>query len=207
MTLLHSGWGIYFLDYDNDGYKDLLVTQGHDLDTVELNYPEVHYKEPMLLAKNLGNGTFVDVSANSGDVFKQRWVGRGMAVGDLDNDGRLDAVVTTNGGAAYLLHNETPTANHWLSLLLVGHKSNRDAIGAEIKLTTAHGSQYWTVSTTGSYLSSNDKRAHFGLGTDTIARNIEIVWPSGIHQTLTNVAGDRIVRVDEPNAPETTAGK
>jgi hypothetical protein len=183
------------------------VTQGHDLDTVELNYPEVHYKEPMLLAKNLGNGIFVDVSAGSGDVFKQRWVGRGMAVGDFDNDGRLDAVVTTNGGPAYLLRNETPTANHWLSLLLVGHKSNRDAIGAQIKLTTSHGSQYWTVSTAGSYLSSNDKRAHFGLGADTMARDIEIAWPSGIHQTLTNVAGDRIVRVDEPNSSETTAKK
>ena len=207
MTLLHSGWGIFFLDYDNDGYKDLLVTQGHDLDTVELNYPEVHYKEPMLLAKNLGNGTFVNVSADSGDVFKQRWVGRGMAVGDLDNDGRLDAVVTTNGGPAYVLRNETPTANHWLSLLLVGHKSNRDAIGAVIKLTTAHGSQYWTVSTAGSYLSSNDKRAHFGLGTDTMARSIEIVWPSGIHQTMTNIAGDRIVRVDEPNSSNTAAHK
>ncbi len=118
MTLLHSGWGIYFLDYDNDGYKDLLIAQGHDLDTVELNYPQVHYKEPMLLARNMGNGTFVDVSAESGDVFKQRWVGRGMAVGDFDNDGRLDAVVTTNGGPAYLLRNETSTTNHWLSLLL-----------------------------------------------------------------------------------------
>ena len=207
MTLLHSGWGIYFLDYDNDGYKDLLVAQGHDLDTVELNYPEVHYKEPMLLAKNLGNGTFVDVSANSGEVFKERWVGRGMAVGDLDNDGRLDAVVTTNGGPAYILHNETPTANHWLSLLLVGHKSNRDAIGAVIKLTTLHGSQYWTVSTTGSYLSSNDKRAHFGLGPDTMARSVEIFWPSGIHQTLTNVSGDRILRVDEPSSSGATARK
>ena len=121
-----------------------------------------------------------------------------MAVGDLDNDGRLDAVVTTNGGPAYVLHNETPTKNHWLSLLLVGHKSNRDAIGASIKLTTAHGAQYWTVSTTGSYLSARDKRAHFGLGTDTSAKSIEITWPSGIHQTLSDVQGDRIVRVDEP---------
>ena len=207
MTLLHSGWGIFFLDYDNDGYKDLLVAQGHDLDTVELNYPEVHYKEPMLLARNMGNGKFVDVSAESGDVFKQRWVGRGMAVGDFDNDGRLDAVVTTNGGPAYLLRNETPTANHWLSLLLVGHKSNRDAIGAVVKVTTSHGAQYWTVSTTGSYLSSNDKRAHFGLGTDTIARSIEIRWPSGIRQTLTNVAGDRIVRIDEPSSSATAAVK
>ena len=206
ITLLHSGWGIDFLDYDNDGFKDLLVAQGHDLDTVELNYPQVHYKEPMLLVRNMGNGSFVDVSSKSGAVFSQRWVGRGMAVGDLDNDGRLDAVVTTNGGPAYVLRNETPTTNHWLTLLLVGHKSNRDAIGAVIKVTTPHGSQYWTVSTTGSYLSSNDKRAHFGLGTDTAARSIEILWPSGIRQTLTNVTGDRIVRVEEPASSGEAAG-
>jgi hypothetical protein len=202
MTLLHSGWGIRFLDYDNDGLKDLLIAQGHDLDTVELSSPQVRYKEPMLLARNMGNGTFVDVSPQSGDVFGQRWVGRGMAVGDLDNDGRLDAVVTTNGGPAYILRNETATQNHWLTLLLVGHTSNRDAIGAEIKLVTAHGTQYWTVSTAGSYLSSNDKRAHFGLGADTTASSIEIRWPSGIRQTLTGIAGDRIVTIHEPAPPK-----
>jgi hypothetical protein len=205
MTLLHSGWGIHFLDYDNDGLKDLLIVQGHDLDTVELNFPQLHYREPMLLARNMGKGKFVDVSAQSGAVFQQRWVGRGMAVGDLDNDGRLDAVVTTNGGPAYLLHNETPTRNHWLTLSLEGHKSNRDAIGAEIKVMTSQGAQYWTVSTAGSYLSSNDKRAHFGLGADASAQSIEIRWPSGIHQTLNNVAGDRVLHVDEPVSPAAPA--
>ncbi len=199
MTLLHSGWGIHFLDYDNDGLKDLLVAQGHDLDTVELNYPQLHYKEPMLLARNMGKGEFVDVSKESGAVFSEPWVGRGMAVGDLDNDGRLDAVVSTNGGAAHILHNETPAAgNHWLTLSLVGHTSNRDAIGASIKLTTSHGPQYVTVSTTGSYLSSNDKRAHFGLGPDTQAKAIDIRWPSGITQHLDNIPADQILKVEEP---------
>ena len=200
MTLLHSGWGAHFLDYDNDGFKDLLITQGHDLDTVELNYPQLHYREPMLLARNLGDGSFVDVSARSGTVFQQNWVGRGMAVGDLNNDGRVDAVVATNGGPAHVLLNQTPTGNHWLTLLLVGHTSNRDAIGAEIKLTTTQGAQYATVSTAGSYLSSNDKRAHFGLGSDTQAKSIEISWPSGIHQILTGIRCDQILRVDEPAA-------
>ncbi len=198
MTLLHSGWGIHFLDYDNDGLKDLLITQGHDLDTVELNYPQLHYKEPMLLARNMGKGVFVDVSKDSGAVFSQPWVGRGMAVGDLDNDGRLDAVVTTNGGEAHILRNETPGTNHWLTIALTGHSSNRDAIGAEIKITTAHGPQYMTVSTAGSYLSSNDKRAHFGLGPDAAAKMVEIRWPSGITQKLESVAADQFLKIDEP---------
>jgi enediyne biosynthesis protein E4 len=124
-----------------------------------------------------------------------------MAVGDLDNDGRVDAVVTTNDGPAYVLRNETATANHWLTLLLVGHRSNRDGIGAEIHVTTTSGTQMETVSTAGSYLSSNDKRAHFGLGKDAVASKVEIRWPSGIVQTLTNVKGDRIVQVEEPSQP------
>ena len=123
----------------------------------------------MLLAHNSGKG-FVDVSKLSGAVFTQAWVGRGMASGDLDNDGRLDAVVSTNGGPAHILHNETKTSNHWLILNLVGHTSNRDAIGAEIEVTTSTGVQSVTVSTTGSYLSSNDKRAHFGMGGDVIGQ-------------------------------------
>jgi enediyne biosynthesis protein E4 len=197
MTLLHSGWGVRFLDYDNDGLKDILIAQGHDLDTVELTSPQIHYREPMLLARNTGNG-FVDVSAQSGAIFQQAWVSRGMAIGDLDNDGRLDAVVTTNGGPAHIMHNETATGNHWLILNLVGHKSNRDGIGAEIKITTSKGAQYTTVTTAGSYLSSNDKRAHFGLGADKAARRVEIRWPSGIIQKLDNVPADQILKIDEP---------
>jgi hypothetical protein len=201
-TMLHSGWGVRFLDYDNDGWKDLLVAQGHDLDTVELNYPNLHYREPMLLLRNTGK-EFVDVSADSGPVFRQSWLGRGMAIGDIDNDGRLDAIVTSNDGPAYVLLNETPTQNHWLTLKLVGHKSNRDAIGAEVKLITGNGPQLATVSTAGSYLSSSDKRVHFGLGAESAAQSIEIRWPSGILQTLKNVRADQILRVDEPLAPAT----
>jgi len=197
MSLLHSGWGVRFLDYDNDGRKDLLVAQGHDLDTIELNYPQLHYKEPMLLAQNTGHG-FVDVSARSGDIFHQAWAGRGMAIGDIDNDGRIDAVVTTNDGPAYVLHNETATDNHWLTISLVGHRSNRDGIGAEIKLTTSAGSQVVTVSTAGSYLSASDKRAHFGLGAESVVKSVRIQWPSGVIQTLENVRADQILKVDEP---------
>lgn len=199
-TLLHSGWGIHFFDYDNDGLKDILVAQGHDVDNVELNYPQIHYREPMMLLRNLGKGVFSDIGESAGQVFQQAWVSRGLALGDLDNDGRMDAVVSTNGGAPHILHNDTVNGNHWLTLLLVGHTSNRDAIGAQIKVTTLHGTQSLMVTTSGSYLSASDKRAHFGLGTDATATRIEIRWPSGINQTLSNVPADQILRVDEPAA-------
>jgi hypothetical protein len=201
ITMLHSGWGTRFFDYDNDGWKDMIVAQGHDLDTVELTSPNLRYREPMLLLRNTGSG-FVDVSSESGGVFQQAWLGRGLAIGDIDNDGRVDVVVSTNDGPAYVLHNETPTQNHWLTLQLVGHQSNRDAIGAEVKLTTAKGTQLATVSTAGSYLSSSDKRVHFGLGAEAQAPAIEIRWPSGVVQTLKNVGSGQMLRVDEP-APST----
>ncbi|HWZ25494.1 MAG TPA: CRTAC1 family protein [Verrucomicrobiae bacterium] len=197
MTMAHSGWGVRFIDYDNDGWKDLLITQGHDLDTIQLNFPNLRYREPMLLARNTGQ-KFVDVSSQSGDIFQKAWVGRGLALGDIDNDGRLDAVVTGNDGTFYVLHNATTTQNHWLTLLLIGHKSNRDAIGAEVKITTVKGIQMATVTTAGSYLSSSDKRVHFGLGSEKTA-NVEIRWPNGIHQTIKNVSPDQILRVDEPS--------
>jgi len=195
MTLLHSGWGIRFFDFDNDGLKDLLVAQGHDLDTVELNFSAVHYREPMMLARNNGKG-FADVSLQSGEVFRQVWVGRGMAIGDIYNDGHVDAVITTNDGPAHILRNQTLNGNHWLGLKLVGHRSNRDAIGAEVKLTTAAGSQWETVSTSASYMSSSDKRLHFGLGSAKTA-SVEILWPSGIKQVRENISADQFVTIDE----------
>jgi hypothetical protein len=199
MTMKHSGWGVRFMDYDNAGWKGLLINQGHDLDTVQLTFPDLRYKEPMLLARNTGKG-FEDVSTQAGEIFQKAWVGRGLAIGDIDNDGRLDAVVTGNDGALYVLHNSTKTQNHWLTLELVGHRSNRDAIGAEVKLTTAKGSQWATVTTAGSYLSSSDKRVHFGLGPETVVRMIEIRWPSGIRQTMQDVGVDQILKIEEPSA-------
>lgn len=204
ITRTHSGWGVRFLDYDNDGWKDLLIAQGHDLDTIQLTSPNLRYREPMLLARNTGN-SFDDVSGEAGDVFKQAWAARGMAIGDFDNDGRIDAVVTTNDGPAYILHNETQSANHWITLHLVGHKSNRDALGAEVKITTSSGSQLATVTTAGSYLSSSDKRVHFGLGAEASIREVQIRWPSGMAQTLKDVHADQILRVDEPSAQDTKA--
>ncbi len=156
-----------------------------------------------MLLRNNGQ-RFVDVSAESGEVFRQPWVGRGLAIGDIDNDGRIDAVVTTNDGPLHILHNVTPNQNHWLTLRLVGHKSNRDAIGAEVEVITNRGKQLATVTTAGSYLSSSDKRVHFGLGDETTAR-VRIHWPSGITQTLNDVGCDKELKVDEP-APKTQTG-
>ena len=206
ISMTHSGWGVRFLDYDNDGWKDLLVAQGHDLDTIELTSPNLRYREPMLLLRNT-NGNFRDVSAASGTVFEKPWVARGMAIGDLDNDGRLDAVVTTNDGPAHLLRNETPGGNHWLLLNLVGHRSNRDGIGATLEVETAGGKQCATVTTAGSYLSSSDKRVHFGLGESTEAAKIVIRWPSGVVQTLDHVKADQILRVDEPTGSREHRGQ
>ena len=197
ITMQHSGMGLHFIDYDNDGLQGLLVSQGHVMDTVDQVNPNLHYREPMLLVRNTGKG-FVDVSAASGEVFHQAWAGRGLAVGDINNDGRMDAVVSTSEGPAHVLLNQTATANHWLTLRLTGHKSNRDAIGAEVKVVTARGEQLATVTTAGSYLSSSDKRVHFGLGPESTVQKVEIRWPSGILQTLTKVQADQILLVDEP---------
>jgi hypothetical protein len=159
----------------------------------------------MMLLRNAGK-KFVDVGSISGDIFQDAWVGRGMAIGDIDNDGRIDAVVTTNGGTAHILLNKTVTANHWITLHLTGHKSNRDGIGAVVKLTTAQGSQWVTATTASGYLSSSDPRVHFGLGMSAVAESIEIRWPGGIVQTLSNVKGDQQIQVDEPVSPSQPPG-
>lgn len=198
VTLLHSAMGLRFMDYDNDGWKDLIVAQGHDLDNIHKDFPDLHYREAPLLLRNVRGKKFVDVGNQSGEIFQAHWAGRGLAIGDIDNDGRLDAVISENGGAAHVLMNRTKTANHWIRFRLVGHKSNRDGLGAVIRVETAQGSQWYTVTTASSYLSSSDVRAHFGLGGEVIAKTVEIRWPSGIVQTLKNVHGDRQIQVDEP---------
>jgi enediyne biosynthesis protein E4 len=196
ITQMHSGWGVKFIDYDNDGWKDLLIAQGHDLETIQSQSPQLRYREPMLLARNTGE-RFEDVSQEAGPVFQQPWVARGLAIGDIDNDGRLDAVVTTNDGPPHILHNVTANHNHWLTVKLVGHKSNRDAIGAEVEVMAAGRRQLATVTTAGSYLSASDKRVHFGLGNAETAQ-VKIRWPSGITQTLNDVGCDKELQLDEP---------
>jgi enediyne biosynthesis protein E4 len=198
ISLLHSGWGVRFMDYDNDGWKDLLIAQSHVIDTIETTEPTLHYREPLLLLRNEQGKKLVDVSAASGNVFHQAWAARGMAIGDINNDGRLDAVVMSVDGPAWVLLNETKTTNHWISLKLVGTRSNHDAIGAQVRISTVGGEQFAMATTASSYQSSSDKRVHFGLGAADSVQEIEVRWPSGIHQVLKDQKADRIVTIVEP---------
>jgi hypothetical protein len=193
----YAGWGVKFFDYDNDGWKDMFIAQGHVLDTIQLTFPHLRYLQPPLLLHNDGK-KFSDVSAQSGAIFRQKWAARGLAVGDIDNDGRVDVIVTLNDGPAYVLRNQSAEPNHWISLLLTGRKSNRDGIGAEVKIVGESGTaQYATVSTAGSYLSASDRRLHFGLGKDNSVRNLEIRWPSGQVDRLGTLAADQQYEIVE----------
>jgi enediyne biosynthesis protein E4 len=201
ITHLYSGWGVRFIDYDNDGWKDLFVAQGHVMDTIEQTSPHLRYRQPPLLARNVG-GRFVAASAEAGEVFNEAWAARGLAVGDIDDDGDLDVVVSTVGGRGYVLRNEGGNRGHWLELRLIGSRSNRDGIGSDVRLVTATGAvRQAFVSTSGSYLSSSDRRVHFGLGTEAKCRKVEVRWPSGIVQRLEEVRADQILTLTEPEPP------
>ena len=197
-TLAFSGWGTRFLDYDNDGRKDLFVAQGHVLDTIELTSDHLKYQQPPLLLRGDGE-RFTSVGASAGPVFRRSWAGRGVAFGDLDDDGDTDIVVATCGQRPYVLRNDGGNRRHWLALRTVGTRSNRDGIGCRVKTVTASGlTQYHTVTTAGSYLSASDKRLLIGLGGDDRVRLVEVRWPSGTVQTLEDVRADQLLTVKEP---------
>jgi len=197
-TMLHSGWGAKFFDFDNDGWKDLFVAQGHVMDNIELTQPSSRYREPLLLLRNNG-GKFEDISMQVGSEFSKPLAARGAAVGDINNDGWMDIAINCNDGPAIVLLNRGGNGNHWLSVNTVGSKSNRDGIGCCVRIVSASGrEQTMYVSTAGSYLSASDKRVHFGLGADRVAKLVEITWPNGTVQRLENVTADRILTVKEP---------
>jgi hypothetical protein len=197
ISLRHSGWGVAWFDYDNDGWKDLFVAQSHVMDNIEQTEPGLHYAEPPLLARNEG-GRFADVSAVSGHPFREAMAARGAAIGDLNNDGFEDVAINCNDCKAKILVN-SGNANHWLTIDTIGTVSNLDGLGARVHVVSEGGAQQWAyVSRAGSYLSSNDKRVHFGLGAERKVRLLEILWPSGTMQRMMDVAADQAITVREP---------
>ena len=201
ITQSHSGWGAKFLDYDNDGWKDLFVAQGHVMDNIGLTQPSARYKEPLLLMRNR-RGKFEDASSSAGVVFGTPFAARGAAFGDLNNDGFVDVAINCNDGPALVLMNRGGNGNNWLLVKTVGARSNRDGIGARIRLVSASGEEQWGfVSAVGSYASASDTRVHFGLGQAKEARLIEVLWPSGIVQRLRNIKANQILTVEEHGDP------
>ena len=192
-----SGWGAGIYDLDNDGYKDLFSANSHVSENADVN-PQQQYRQPNGVFQNLRNATFRDVSVEAGPATRLRAAHRGAAFGDLNNDGKVDVVVSAIGSPAELLYNTSTGGNHWITIETVGTKSNRDGIGTRIKLTAESGLvQYNEVTTAGSYASSSDKRVHFGLGSDSIIKEIELRWPSGTLQVLRNVKTDQVLKITE----------
>jgi enediyne biosynthesis protein E4 len=201
-NILNSSFGARFFDFDNDGWRDLLVINGHILDNIPLYHPEVTYQEEKTLYRNMGEARFVDVTRTEGKDFRAKHVGRGLAVGDYDNDGWQDFLVSNNGEDAQLFRNEggsSPEAkgNHWLAVKLIGVTSNRDGIGAALKLTAGDFTSYDQMKGGMSYCSAQDPRIYFGLGKHDKVDTLTIRWPSGYVQSLKDIPADTIVKVTE----------
>jgi len=191
-----SGWGLKFFDYNNDGYPDLFLANGHPDDMVEMLTAGVKYKEPLLMFRNVGRA-FKNVSPQSGAVFGKDYPARGMTVGDYDNDGDLDVLISNNGEAPLLLRNEGGNRNHWLGLQLIATKSNPAAVGALITWQAAGVKRSRLKTSGGSYLASHDPREVLGLGAATKIDSVEIRWPSGKVDRLSNLPINTYIKVKE----------
>ncbi|PYU85998.1 MAG: CRTAC1 family protein [Acidobacteria bacterium] len=198
LTRLMSGWGVKFFDYDNDGNLDLFIANGHPDDKIEAHSSHVAYKEPLLLFHNDGR-SLENVSGLAGPAFSQSFAARGMAVGDFNNDGAVDVLVSVNGGSPVLLKNVSTPENHWLGVRLVGKKSNPDAIGARITWQAGDLKRSKLKVGGGSYLSSHDPREVLGIGKRKKIDSLEIRWPqpSGRTESFTDLAIDRYVTIVE----------
>lgn len=196
----YVGWGAGFADFDNDGWPDLLFVNGSVYPELDQYFKEYKYRNPRILLRNTGNGSFENVGASSGPGISAEHSSRGCAFGDFDNDGDVDILVMNMSEPPSLLRNDTRTGNHWLKLKLTGTKSNRSAIGAAV-FVTANGRRIrQDVLSQSSFYSQSDLRLHFGLGAATEAALVEIRWPSGLRETYRNVRGDRIVTLKEGDA-------
>jgi enediyne biosynthesis protein E4 len=193
----YLGWGVMFFDIDNDGWPDLMLANGHVYPEVDTAHLGATYREPRLVYWNQGNGKFKDISKSAGPGVLEPGASRGLAVGDFWNDGRVSVVVNNSGGKPMLLVNQAVNRNHWLGIEAVGTKSNRDGIGARVEVTA--GGKTWAqeVRSGSSYLSSNDMRLHFGLGSAAAIDRIEIAWPSGHKEKFAPGPVDHIVTLKE----------
>lgn len=191
-SLLSLTFGLFFFDYDLDGYPDIFAANGHIEEEISRVQPKVRYDELPLLFHNMTRGKFEPVPA-----FTRTMVARGAAYGDFDRDGDLDVLITTNNGPAYLYRNDGGNRNHWLQLHLVGARSNRDGIGAVVRVSSGGGTQTQTVHSGSSYCSASDLALTFGLGGDANVTRIEIQWPSGTRQTMSNVKADQRIEIRE----------
>ena len=196
-TFHRSEFGCRFIDYDNDGRRDLFMACGHVLDNIHLYNPQVHYRESKLMFHNHVSGIFENRSHLLGPDFLLPRASRGAAIGDFDNDGDLDILVNNNGEAPQLLRNDGGNTNHWLELLLIGTHANRDAVGARIRLVAGDLMLYDQKKGGMSYQSAQDPRLHFGLGTRTKVDRLEIQWPGGGETRLTDLRPDRLVAVQQ----------
>jgi hypothetical protein len=203
----YLGWGTMFLDFDNDGWPDLLLVNGHVYPEVDKNNLGSNYEEPRILYHNLGKGNFADVSAGAGPGINMHASSRGLAVGDLWNDGRISAVITNLNAAPSLLVNQVRNSNHWIAIRTVGTKSNRDGIGARISVKAGARTLVDEVRSGSSYNSSSDMRVHFGLGSTTKVDSVQIRWPSGLTERFANLPADSVHALKEGTGTPVTSAK
>jgi len=196
-SLLSLAFGVFFFDYNLDGHLDIFAANGHIEEEIARVQPKVQFRQPPLLFRNLGNGKFENATGGMPEAFRRPIVARGAAYADIDHDGDLDLLVTTNDGPAYLFRNDGGNQNHWLCIRTIGTKSNRDGIGAVIHIESRSGKQWTMVRSGSSYCSQSDLAVTFGLGRDTTASAVEIEWPSGTRQKFTNIAANQFLQVDE----------
>ena len=197
-------WGVGFVDFDNDGWPDILIANGNVSKVLEALPHELPYREPIQLFRNRGDRTFEEVGGTVGLNAGTAQSRRGAAFGDLNNDGNIDAVVYNVGAPPSVFINETKNRNHRVLFRLVGTKSNRAAVGARMMVSTTNMTQIDEVRCGGGYLSSNDQRLHFGLGAEATMKKVEIQWPSGRTEELKNVAADAIYTIVEGKGIQNT---
>jgi hypothetical protein len=196
-SLLSLSFGVFFFDYDLDGYPDILTANGHIEEEIGRVQPKIKYQETPLLFRNLGSNKFENVSSAVGADFTKPVVGRGAIYGDFDHDGDLDVLITSNNGPARLYRNDGGNKNKWISIRTIGTKSNRDGIGASVAIASASGKQWNVVRSGSSYASQSDLALVFGLGQDPVVTSIEVTWPSGTKQKFANVAANQFITIDE----------